>query len=99
MNNLGVPRSAKAVKKYMRMLDRGIEAGIKKDTVARVVAETAMPSASVVNALLVMKRTTARYSPNLMNTPIVVAVVARHTAKILGSIGGVTLPYLRARAI
>ena len=99
MNNLGVPSSAKAVKKYISMLDLGIEAGSKKDTVAKIVAETAIPSARVVNALLVMKRTTARYSPNFMNTAIVVTVVMRHTAKMFCSIGGVKLPYRRARAM
>ena len=76
------------------MLDLGIEAGSKKDTVAKIVAETAIPSTRVVNALLVMKRTTARYSPNFMNTAIVVTVVMRHTAKMFCSLV-VKLPYRR----
>ena len=64
----------------------------KKDVLVNNMPEILMPTARVVNALPVMKRTTARYNPILTNTPNEIMVVASTAIAVSWDIWGFHTP-------
>ena len=83
----------------MMTLDRGSCACNKKDDAARAKAEIDIPIARVLNALLVIKRTTALYCPSLMKAANVIAVVITALHIRVCVICGSSMPWRNASAV